>query len=83
MFVYTPWIAATGIQNTFIVAGTISLAMPIMSIVLLIWANEPGNTQLRSTSDLLFDNLFTAVSNRYHMALNVEDSQGKNSYIKI
>ncbi|BCS23599.1 uncharacterized protein APUU_40043S [Aspergillus puulaauensis] len=40
MFVYTPWITAMGIQNTFIVAGLISLAMAIMPIGLLIWGKR-------------------------------------------
>lgn len=40
MFVYTPWITAMGIQNTFILAGMISLAMTIMPIGLLIWGKR-------------------------------------------
>ncbi|KAJ5467094.1 hypothetical protein N7475_004846 [Penicillium sp. IBT 31633x] len=40
MFVYTPWINAMGIQNTFIVAGMVSLIMTIMPIGLLIWGKR-------------------------------------------
>lgn len=40
MFVYTPWINALGIQNMFISAAMINLAMTIMPIGLLIWGKR-------------------------------------------
>ncbi|KAJ6090078.1 hypothetical protein N7467_005294 [Penicillium canescens] len=61
MSVYTPWISSFAIQNTFICAAIISLAMTIMPIGLLIWGKRARERTAPEYRDLLFGNLFSKV----------------------
>jgi hypothetical protein len=61
MSVFTPWISSFGIQNTFICAAIISLAMTIMPIGLLIWGKRAQERTAPKYRDLLFGNLFSEV----------------------
>ncbi|KAJ6048180.1 hypothetical protein N7499_005426 [Penicillium canescens] len=61
MSVYTPWISSFGIQNTFICAAIISLAMIIMPIGLLICGKRARERIAPEYRDLLFGNLFIEV----------------------
>ncbi|OGE51931.1 hypothetical protein PENARI_c011G01041 [Penicillium arizonense] len=61
MSIYTPWISSFGIQNTFICAAIISLAMTIMPIGLLIWGKRARERTAPKYRDLLFGNLFSEV----------------------